>query len=870
MTTQRPSVLVVTDLEPNEIFFVVGVMGALGTSPRIQLAAQEAVSFDTACDVISQNSGVAVVVLVGFDTMTAAIAASLRELRPAMKIVSFPVIGTHFTISLPHPDRPTVLGILDHPVTVASLKVMLPSPESSQEFVATIDLLLDEPHASEVAALGGKVVPLRRQVTNPLKASEVGEANSTITATLLDEALKWVEEAVKSLREIWDENGDVQPARLLNRDWLTWIAGIENAPTEAADGAFEVFKTELAKPAARATPLGRIATLLGDNEVALKLLLVVLSAEFDIRFPRIFGAMHDDYGRRYPSVVLASALVAAATAKARPFDIRLAISRLEDLRNYGIIAGINAQSIASAETGLFIEPAMLDWILTGDARNLLQDPAFAPLLGDVPENGGHLYPLNRRVRVCDAANTALNSARCHSAVLLSGSEPGWIQADANAVAESEIRIVPRDGTEGAIGKLVQSLRLIGRPLIMDLTVGKGTAMSLWQALLPHLTPSPSPPLILTQEPAALLAAAPRAALAVVHLPDVILRDRVEAIDNLTQCGDHGLVRDLARQFRLPFDHFHDALSLAEAAASKSGRDKPNAEDWRVGFRGAAGAHLPALARRVEPRLHPDPVKEPLDLVVLPRPLRERLEAIVDHVRFSDKVLVEWEFGQRLQARGVSALFSGDSGTGKTLAAHAIASTLNADLYVVDLARIISKYIGETEKNLDVVFNEAERAGAVLLFDEADALFGKRSEVRDAHDRYANIEVAYLLQRMELFDGLAILTTNYPDNVDPAFARRLRFSVKFPRPNAQARKEIWDLSIPPDYREPPGLDLCFFAHRFELTGGSIRQIAIHAAMAAARDSTKIALKHVLEATRNELLRTGAHGEIGQLSQLEKVA
>jgi SpoVK/Ycf46/Vps4 family AAA+-type ATPase len=220
----------------------------------------------------------------------------------------------------------------------------------------------------------------------------------------------------------------------------------------------------------------------------------------------------------------------------------------------------------------------------------------------------------------------------------------------------------------------------------------------------------------------------------------------------------------------------------------------------------------------------------------------------------------------LQARGVSALFSGDSGTGKTLAAMSIASALAADLYVVDLARIVSKYIGETEKNLDIVFTEAESAGAVLLFDEADALFGKRSAVRDAHDRYANIEVAYLLQRMELFDGLAILTTNHPENVDPAFSRRLRFSVEFPRPDATARLAIWEQSIPRGPHREENLDLQYFAHRFELTGGSIRQVALHAAMAAARDHRKIGKDHVQAAMRIELRRLGALGDIGKLERV----
>jgi hypothetical protein len=431
------------------------------------------------------------------------------------------------------------------------------------------------------------------------------------------------------------------------------------------------------------------------------------------------------------------------------------------------------------------------------------------------------------------------------------------------LAEGEVRVVPHEGAEVAVGRLFQALRLSGRRVIVDLTVGGRAAMALWLELLPHLTPRRMPPLILTDEPAALLAAAPRATLAVIHLPAVTLEDRVDTVSSLTLSEDATLIRDLARQFRLPFDHLPDALSFANAAADKGNRESPNANDWYSGFRAAAGAHLPALARRVEPERHLAPLKQ----VVLPERQARQLEAVVSHVRNSPLVLDQWGFGKRLRARGVSALFSGDSGTGKTLAAHAIASELKSDLYVVDLARIVSKYIGETEKNLDVVFNEAERAGAVLLFDEADALFGKRSEVKDAHDRYANIEVAYLLQRMELFDGLAILTTNHPDNVDPAFTRRLRFGIEFPRPDATARLTIWNIAIPEEFREPRDLDLKLFARRLDITGGTIRQIALHAAMsaAAASDTLGITREHIDAAARDQLLRMGAYGQISELDR-----
>jgi SpoVK/Ycf46/Vps4 family AAA+-type ATPase len=256
-------------------------------------------------------------------------------------------------------------------------------------------------------------------------------------------------------------------------------------------------------------------------------------------------------------------------------------------------------------------------------------------------------------------------------------------------------------------------------------------------------------------------------------------------------------------------------------------------------------------------------------VVLPKAQRRQLETIISHVKVGGKVLRDWKFGALLDARGVSALFTGESGTGKTTAAHAIASELGTDLYVIDLARIVSKYIGETEKNLDIIFNEAERAGAVLLFDEADALFGKRGTVKDAHDRYANIEVAYLLQRVELFDGLAILTTNHPGNIDPAFGRRLRFTVDFPFPAPADRLLIWEQAFPPHSpHRGREIDFSLAARRLEVNGGSIRQIALHALMAAAAGSPDgvVRCDHLREATRTELARLGKYDKVQGVDDL----
>jgi vesicle-fusing ATPase len=252
--------------------------------------------------------------------------------------------------------------------------------------------------------------------------------------------------------------------------------------------------------------------------------------------------------------------------------------------------------------------------------------------------------------------------------------------------------------------------------------------------------------------------------------------------------------------------------------------------------------LEGLAERIDPAAG-------WDDLVLPAGQSELLHEIVRHVRHRTQVYERWGFGERTsRGLGVTALFAGESGTGKTLAAEVIAAELGLDLYRIDLAATVSKYIGETEKNLRRLFEAAEASGAVLLFDEADALFGKRGEVKDGHDRYANLEVAYLLQRMESYRGLAILTTNLRSNVDRAFLRRLRFVVQFPFPDAGRRAEIWRRTFPPatplDGIEPERLA------RLVASGGSIRSIALSAAFAAAEDGTAVTSAHVLRAAQVE--------------------
>lgn len=252
-----------------------------------------------------------------------------------------------------------------------------------------------------------------------------------------------------------------------------------------------------------------------------------------------------------------------------------------------------------------------------------------------------------------------------------------------------------------------------------------------------------------------------------------------------------------------------------------------------------------------------------DALVLPDGQKQILRQIAAQLRQRAKVYEAWGFGVAgARGLGIAALFAGPSGTGKTMAAEVLASELKLDLYRIDLSQVVSKYIGETEKNLRRVFDAAEESGAILLFDEADALFGKRSEVKDSHDRYANIEISYLLQRMEAYSGLAILTTNMKSALDTAFLRRLRFVVQFPFPDAGQRAEIWRRVFPAQ-TPTENLDFSQLA-RLQVSGGNIRNMALNAAFLAAEADQAVAMAHILQAAKSEyakLERPLAEAEIG---------
>jgi SpoVK/Ycf46/Vps4 family AAA+-type ATPase len=261
--------------------------------------------------------------------------------------------------------------------------------------------------------------------------------------------------------------------------------------------------------------------------------------------------------------------------------------------------------------------------------------------------------------------------------------------------------------------------------------------------------------------------------------------------------------------------------------------------------------LGVLARKVIP------VYTWADLV-LPGERLAQLREMCLHIRYGPLVFEEWGFDRKLaRGKGLNVLFAGPPGTGKTMAAEVLATDLGLELYKIDLSGVVSKYIGETEKNLEKIFHEGQTSNAMLFFDEADSLFGKRSEVKDSHDRYANLETSYLLQRMEEYDGIVILATNLRKNLDDAFIRRMHGAIEFPMPEEPDRLEIWRRTFPPEAPLAEDVDFTYFAKRFKLSGGNIKNIVLEAAFFAADAGTAISMVHLVRAVRRE------HQKIGKL-------
>ncbi|MCW5581783.1 MAG: ATP-binding protein [Luteimonas sp.] len=401
--------------------------------------------------------------------------------------------------------------------------------------------------------------------------------------------------------------------------------------------------------------------------------------------------------------------------------------------------------------------------------------------------------------------------------------------------------------------LAQTLRLVDREaalmpalVVLDLRTS-GTRLDHVQPLLR------SPLLVLAQADAG-RAVLPDVRCRIVSLPAATPESRAEDLARRAQrCGALLPVESLQAAVADACEQFAPGRRGALDDAARQLADAMDPESvhqiaWTA-LREHSREGLDQLAQRIDSTTT-------LDDLVLPAAQASLLANIGRQLQHRRRVYRDWGFaGRGARGLGIAALFAGESGTGKTMAAEIIGHSLGLDVYKVDLSAVVNKYIGETEKNLERIFSEAQGSDAVLFFDEADALFGKRSEVKDAHDRYANIETAYLLQRTEEYNGLVILATNLKKNMDEAFIRRLHFTVEFPFPEEAERLEIWRRTFPPEVPRLDDIDLPFLARKLRVTGGNIRNIILTAAFLAAEDGAPLGMRHLIRAAGHEYQKMG---------------
>ncbi len=595
----------------------------------------------------------------------------------------------------------------------------------------------------------------------------------------------------------------------------------------------EARRAELAGGPSRLQSLAQRAGLSGLD---VELLLVALMPDLDSRFERLYGYLNDDVTRRRATIGLGLELCGASAWSG---EARSRVGSDAPLIRAGLV--VVEEPDRPFLTRSLRVPDRVAAHLLGDDR---PDPLVTPLIQAAS------MPPNRDVAAALGAVLAQGVHLVYLRERPGGSSPA-VAAAGLAVAGLGVLPVELDHLNPA-AELETVVTAIGREALL---AAAGVVAGPIEAILDRAPASvrafanlPGPVLLhgrASWEPAW--------SRAVPLVVDTLAGSSAERRrDWETSLGDDapGALgeADVVTQFLFSGEQVARAVEAARLQARLTGTDV-TLDHLLAGARAQNGAGLERLARRVQPSVGW------ADLVLAPT-TAEALEELAGRARHRELVLDRWRMrpgGGR--GRGITVLFAGDSGTGKTMSAEVVAGDLGLDLYTVNLATVVDKYVGETEKNLERIFAEADGVNAVLLFDEADALFGKRSEVRDANDRYANIEVGYLLQRMETFDGLAILATNLRANVDDAFVRRLDMIIEFPSPDAPLRRALWDRCLAPGVPRGPDLDLDFCAQAFELSGGNIRSIALTAAYLAADSGRPVAMVDLIRAVHREYRKLG---------------
>jgi AAA+ superfamily predicted ATPase len=713
-----------------------------------------------------------------------------------------------------------------------------------------------------------EVKSLPERDTPPSSPASDGAPPHQVTPkrTLLAAAIKWIHALLQeAVAKIPKDNTDPQ-AFSLSRETVSQC--LEELAQRLPDGedislssAEADLQNEFDKVETNLEPLAVAVHELGLEYREFRLLALALAPELESSFQRCIGVLLDEVGRRVGTMGLYSTLL-GFTPQVRGESINGG-----DLGRWLVLEGYSGRP-AAADEPLRVDPFLAQWLL-GHRKALMRDPRVRRYLRLNRWPGSSILKAEeeRAAWLIDR----IQSGDPAPWVLLDGNDSaGWRALVERGVRDKPVRairvvasrlagvdLVEVEEIANLVGRLARLHDSQKRPvLIIDVTkTDSSEAEDDYLGLfLTTLDRARVRAVFICRDEARIVQLLGSAPYELITGPALSKAARLDAVrEAARRAGISYLTQEsaesIANRYPLQVDGLEQAMRLAASRPKNYDRGDPDLDRLTTALKELASEGVSHLVERIEPVFS-------LDEVILPLDRKQTLKEIVDQIRLAPRVLDGWKFREKLPyGRGVASLFFGPSGTGKTMAAMGISRELDIQILRLDLSRVVSKYIGETEKNLDRVFTDAQRSGAAILIDEADALLGKRSEVKDAHDRYANIEVAYLLQRLEAYEGLAILTTNMRKNLDVAFLRRLRFIVEFPRPDGEAREKIWRQCLPEESHELTNADFRQIARRIDLTGGQIRQITLRAAFIAAAAGTQIALEHIVQAASAELAKLG---------------
>jgi hypothetical protein len=590
---------------------------------------------------------------------------------------------------------------------------------------------------------------------------------------------------------------------------------------------------------------------LGLDDIDEAILVLALAPEVDLRVGAALALLAGDAQCRRPSVGTAMAL--AASPDQSPLALRRRLRPGSPRVETGAIRLEDADGAGSEFQALLVPAPAVVSVATGDRA---ADAALAPALQSVAATAmAACRPLPALARYFRRARAGGGIAVVQSeapldpvAVAAAAADAGLGLVQVDLAGLTMCGLAPR----AAALRAVLVARLDRRAVLVAAPPAENAAARVMgRALLSAAAAAGLPVALDGASGAALLAPGDPWPVTTVETPPADAAERARLWSAALAAGGVNAARadvvHLGARFRLADAAIRAVAS--DVAPSADGEPVPRA-DLVAAARRRSSRALDRLAQRVPLRLR-------LDDLVLPAGTRRRIDDILAAIRAREVVYGDWGLlGKGHAGAGLCVLFSGVSGVGKTATAAALAAELEGQvLYRIDLAAVVSKYIGETEKNLDRIFDAARDSDGLLLFDEADALFGKRAEVKDAHDRYANLETAYLLQRMEAHDGVSILATNLSRNLDAAFSRRIHYAVEFPRPDAALREALWRQMLPCQAPQDDGIDVAYLAARFELTGGDIRAATLDAAFLAAAGRGRIGLPELVQAVARLLARQG---------------